>query len=140
MLFIVETQPSMKRKVLNATVALLIAIAISFSAVVGQALAGNFSLTCYDTNLSGSVLTSTCEEADGYTLNSSSIDLNPYIENIDGNLQWQPGNYWETCDSMEVIDSSIMSGYCKTRAQYWNQTGIDLDDHISNINGVLMYE
>ena len=95
----------MKNELLKSTVAFLIAVAMSFSVFVSQALAlGDFSGTCYNSYLDGSVLTSTCYKADGYTPNTSSIDLNSYIENIDGTLKWQPDNYIETCRYMELID------------------------------------
>ena len=131
----------MKNGLLKSAVAFLIAVAMSFSIFTSQALAlGDFSRTCYNSYLQGSTLTSTCYKADGRTPNRSSINLNPYIENVDGVLKWQPANYIETCRYMDLASPSIMAGECKTRAQYWVPAKIDLDDHIANINGVLTYE
>lgn len=131
----------MKNPLLKATVAFLFAVAMSFSIFSSQALAlGGFSQTCYDSNLSGPILTSSCEKADGYTLETSFIDLNGVIENVDGSLEWQPDNFFETCRNLELVSPSAMVAECKTRAQYWNDTIINLDEHIANINGVLTYE
>jgi hypothetical protein len=114
---------------------------MSVSMFAGQALAlGDFSQSCYSTSISGSTLTSTCYKADGRTPNTSSIDLNSVIENVDGVLKWQPANYIETCRYMKIEGASEMAGQCKTRDQRWVDTSIDLDDHIANINGTLTYE
>ncbi|NER34579.1 MAG: cyanovirin [Oscillatoria sp. SIO1A7] len=131
----------MKNGLLKAAVAFLFAAAMSISTFASQAWAlGDFSQTCYSSSISGSTLSSTCYKADGYTPNKSSINLNPYIENVDGVLKWQPDNYIETCRGMDLVSKSDMAGECKTRSQVWQKTGINLDDHIANINGVLTYE
>nr|1N02_A Chain A, Cyanovirin-N [Nostoc ellipsosporum] len=48
----------------------------------------NFSQTCYNSAIQGSVLTSTCERTNG-GYNTSSIDLNSVIENVDGSLKYE---------------------------------------------------
>ncbi len=131
----------MKNKLLKVAVAFLFAAVMSVSLFAGQALAlGDFSQTCLDTRVSGSTLTSSCYKVDGSTINMSSIDLNEWIANIDGNLKWRRGNYIETCRYMKMVSGSDMEGQCKTRDQRWVDTSIDLDDHIANINGTLTYE
>ena len=131
----------MKNGLLKAAVAFLFAVAMSMSAFASQAWAlGDFSQTCYNSSISGSTLSSTCYKADGFTPNYSSINLNSYIENVNGVLKWQPNNYIETCRGMGLVSNSYMAGDCKTRSQNWVGTEINLDDHIANINGVLTYE
>uniref|UniRef100_C0HMD8 Cyanovirin-N homolog n=1 Tax=Didemnum molle TaxID=322843 RepID=CVNH_DIDMO len=101
---------------------------------------GDFSKSCYGSSVSGSTLSSTCYKADGYTPNPTSINLNPYIENVDGVLKWQPGNFIETCRNTELAGPSLMAAQCLTRDQRLVPAEINLDDHIANINGVLKFE
>ncbi|MEB3282925.1 MAG: CVNH domain-containing protein [Lyngbya sp.] len=124
----------------KASVALLFVFALSFGLFTNSAFAGKFSLTCYNTSISGSTLYSSCERADGYTINETSINLNSIIENVDGSLMWQPSNFFETCRGLSLDGGSIMTAECKTRDQRWNSTKINLDDHIANIDGTLRYE
>ena len=70
----------------------------------------------------------------------TSIDLNPVIENVDGQLEWQPANFIETCDYAQLASPSIMIAECKTRSQELVPTFVDLDEHIANIDGTLMFE
>ncbi|MEB3343009.1 MAG: CVNH domain-containing protein [Okeania sp.] len=131
----------MKNRLFKAVVAFLFTVAISFGMFANQAWAlGDFSQSCYNSNVMGSLLSSTCYRADGYTSNPTGIDLNPYIENVDGNLVWQPSNFIETCRFTELSGPSFLVGECKTRAQQWVSVVINLDDHITNRNGTLMYE
>ncbi|NER50480.1 MAG: cyanovirin [Symploca sp. SIO1A3] len=131
---------SKKNGFLRATVAFLSAVAMSFGMFTSHALAlGDFSQTCYNSNVSSSTLSSSCRRIDG-SINDTSINLNPYIENVDGTLVWQPNNFIATCRNTGLTSPSIMAAECKTRSQDWNDTSIDLDDHIANINGVLTYE
>lgn len=126
---------------IKATVAFGCACLISFGLLAHDALAlGQFSKNCADTDISGSVLTSTCYRADGSTLNTSSLDLNPYIENVDGFLVWQPSNFIETCSFTTIIGSSTLVTNCKSRDQALQHTEIDLNEHIANINGTLTYQ
>lgn len=125
----------------KAAVASFFVVAVSFMLFAGSAFAlGDFSMTCYDTHTSGSTLTSTCYKADGRTPQTSSIDLNKHIANIDGTLKWQPSNFIETCRYASIERSSTLTAQCKTRDQRWVSTKIDLDDHIANIDGTLKYE
>lgn len=124
---------------LKATVAFLFALVVSFNLVVNGALAlGQFSQTCTNIAVSGSELSATCEKANGGQDNTS-INLNPYIENVDGTLEWQPRNFIETCRNTSV-SGSLLKAECKTRNQNFVFTTINLDDHIANIDGELWYE
>ncbi len=123
----------------KASAALLFAFALSFGLFTNSAFA-EFSPACYYPGLDGSVLEAICARADGKTPNKTSIDLNEYIENVDGELKWQPGNFYETCRGFSLEGENILKAECKTRAQYWVPTKIDLDDHITSIDGTLRYE
>ncbi len=129
------------KSVLKLGFAILFTIVVSLGIFTHSAWAlGSFSLTCYDTSIDHSVLTSTCERAEGGVYETTSIDLNPIIENVDGELTWQPGDFILTCRGTDLIGSSQLVADCKTRDQRWVSTSIDLDDHIANIDGTLEYE
>lgn len=101
--------------------------------------AGDFSKTCADSSVSESTLYSVCERMDG-SLMETSIDLNPYIANIDGILMWQEDNFIETCHSTMLSDGSILEAECQKMDQSWMPTSIDLDEHIDNTDGTLVYK
>ncbi len=125
---------------LKTVACFLLAATMSFGLFSSQAWAlGDFSQSCFDTNISGSTLSSTCRRMNGSYM-STSIDLNPVIENIDGQLEWQPANFIETCYDTQLVGPSYMSAECKTRSQELVPTFVNLDDHIANIDGTLKYE
>ena len=131
----------MKNRLLKTAVAFLFAVAMSFSIFASQASAlGNLSQSCPTYSLDESTLYALCKKSDGEKLNPTSIDLNEYIENVDGALEWQPDKFIETCDHVRLYGASELIADCKTRAGYWASSKLDLDEHIANINGVLTYE
>ncbi|MBD2299226.1 cyanovirin [Nostoc sp. FACHB-87] len=127
------------KSVLKLCIAVLFTFVVSFMTTNSALALGQFSLTCRNTSIQGSVLTSTCERASGGVYKTSSINLNPEVENVNGSLKWQPGNFIETCRGTQLVGSRL-SAQCKTRAQQWVSTTINLDDHIANIDGTLKYE
>jgi len=107
----------------------------------GSALAlGQFSKSCSSSVIEGSVLTSTCQTTHYPDTKTTSLDLNPFIENVDGTLKWQPGRFNSTCTSTQLSGPSTLSARCHMRDQSLHDTTIDLDDHVANINGTLTYE
>lgn len=125
----------------------LFAVFLSFNLVVDQAKAtGQFSQTCYDINISGSTLSATCEKADGYTPKDTSIDLDQYIGNLDGTLSWGDEKFSLTCENIglaQLLSSRqlVLSAKCEKRDGItYDQSDIELDDHIANIDGTLKYE
>ncbi|WYL93924.1 MAG: CVNH domain-containing protein [Gloeotrichia echinulata IR180] len=129
------------KSVLKLSLVVLCTFFVSFSILTDSALAlGQFSQTCSNSVIQGSSLTSTCERAQGGVYKTTSIDLNPVIENVDGMLKWQPSNFIQTCRNTQLSGSSILDAECKTRDQRFVSTRIDLDNHIANIDGTLTYE
>lgn len=127
---------------LKICVTFLCALFLSLNLAIGNAWAtGEFSQTCVDINVDGSTLTATCEKADGYTLSTSSIDLNSYIANLDGTLSWDGDQFALTCDNTGLAGGSRLRAECE-KADGVTHLGsyIDLDDHIANIDGQLQYE
>ena len=125
--------------VVGTVVAFLFAFAVSFNALISDAWAlGDFSQTCRNASISGSVLSASCEKANG-GYQDTSIDLNPNIGNVDGSLSWADQNFIQTCRNTS-LSGSTLKGECKTRDQSWTNASINLDTHIANINGSLQYE
>lgn len=125
--------------IVKVVLTFLLACIVSFNLLVDKAMAtGNFSQTCKDIEFNDSTLTANCRTING-TYEVSSIDLNPYIENVDGQLEWQPGNFIATCNT-SMIYGPILEAECKTRDQRFVSTEIDLDEHIANIDGTLKFE
>ncbi len=118
----------------------------------GKALAtGQFSLTCYNIQLYApnysktAKLTADCRRRDGSIHYRTSINLNDYITNNNGRLQWQPrGDFQESCYDSDVETEGSTGLYIRTfcldRQQYPHEAYINLDEHIANINGDLIYE
>ena len=132
------------KTLLKLLVCLLFTVSVSLGVFPRDALAvGQFTLTCDNINICGSILSATCKKID-QTPQSTSLDLDPFIENVDGVLKWQPSRFIVTCGSTQVKENSnkttTMSAYCLTRDQRPVATNINLDDHIANINGVLTYQ
>lgn len=128
------------KSVLKLALVVIATVVLSFGLTNTAWALGSFSLTCNNTVIKGSVLTSSCERAQGGVYQTSSIDLNPIIENVDGSLTWQPSNFIETCRNTQLAGSNQLKAECKTRAQQFVSTTINLDDHIANIDGQLKYE
>lgn len=128
------------KNILKTVVCSLVAVLFSFGLFSSQAWAlGDFSKSCYNSKIDGPYLVSDCRTANGSVNYDTYINLNPYIENVDGNLKLQPSNFYETCRNLEV-DVNVLYAECKRRDQSWNYTRINLDDHIANIDGNLKYE
>ncbi|MDZ8187766.1 MAG: CVNH domain-containing protein [Nostoc sp. ChiSLP02] len=127
---------------LKICVAFLCAILMSFNIAIANAWAtGEFSQTCNDISVEGSTLTASCEKADGYTISASSIDLNPYIANLDGTLSWDGNKFALTCDNIGLAGTNRLRAECERADQEtYLGTYINLDEHIANIDGQLKFE
>lgn len=133
------------KKTFRILVYCLLAIALSFGFMTSNAWAtGQFSQTCEKIELSGSRLSASCETISGrYT--KTSIDLDRYIGNIDGTLEWGDALFSLTCHDLDLAQSLrggtyVLAGNCETRDQENSATEINLDEHIANIDGELEFE
>ncbi len=127
---------------LKICVTFLCAIFLSFSIAIANAWAtGEFSQTCENISVEGSILTADCEKADGYTLSTTTIDLNPYIANLDGTLSWDGDKFALTCDNIGLAGRNRLRAECE-RADGVTYLGtyINLDEHVANIDGQLKFE
>jgi hypothetical protein len=118
------------------------AIFLTFNLLIGNAWAtGGFSQTCENISVDGSNLTAICEEADGFTRSKTSIDLNQYIGNIDGTLEWGDERFSQTCEKIGLAGKNRLRAECE-KADQRSSLGsyLNLDEHIANINGSLEFE
>ena len=98
-----------------------------------------FSLTSTDVKLEGSKLKARCKDRSG-NYHDSEIELNNYIENIDGVLTWLPnGNFAASCHTVLLV-GSVLKCQSATRTGQFRDASISLDEKISNFNGKLVYK
>jgi hypothetical protein len=84
------------------------------------------------------ILSAQCRDSEG-TYHQSEIDLNSYITNNDGVLQWRPhGNFSANSKSIK-LDGAVLKSKCQMENGTWLSSQINLDDKISNCNGKLIY-
>lgn len=132
--------------------AFLLACVISLTGIVDGAMAtGQFSQTCEDIGLGQSLstraylLNAQCEKIDG-SFQATSIDLDESIGNLNGTLSWGDANFSKTCKDIGLGQDFLTREYTlnaqceKVDGITYEQTDINLDEHIANIDGVLEYE
>ncbi|MBD2536916.1 hypothetical protein H6G97_49975 [Nostoc flagelliforme FACHB-838] len=108
------------------------------------ALAGGFSKSCVNRQVSiasdGAYLDALCTKANGSKV-PSRLRISDYIANYGGNLSWAlgGGGFHISCRSVKypVLFQLFMTASCADGRGGWVNTGIYLDEKISNQNGVL---
>ena len=101
--------------------------------------AGDFSGSCTNATVSGSTLSATCKKMDGSS-SDTQINLNDHIVNTDGALDWaENGKFMGSCSNTN-LDGSTLKASCKKMDQSTNNTSINLDAHIANMDGVLTFQ
>lgn len=98
-----------------------------------------FSLSSSDIHLDGSQLKARCKDRAG-SYHDSSIELNNYIANIDGELRWQANGNFIASSRKVSLAGSVLRCQSRTRGGDWRDTSVNLDDKISNFNGKLIYK
>lgn len=98
-----------------------------------------FSRSSTDIKLEGSHLKARCKDRAG-RYQDSAIELNNYIENIDGLLKWQPNGNFIANSRDVVLKGPMLECQSKTRNGAWRYTSINLDEKIFNYNGKLIYK
>lgn len=121
--------------------------------LASSAMAGGFSGSCENLKLqfptSGGVfLEADCKDETGNP-NHSTINLNDYIANMNGDLVWlENGNFSATCDRPELAgigsqstNSATLVVMCRTGGYIpFQPNRFNLDERITNRNGTLVYE
>jgi len=98
----------------------------------------SFSQTSKEIRLeSGRMLHALCRKWTDGSYVPSSLDLNPYIANIDGHLEWSwQGDYVDTTKNIELL-GTYLQAECRNREGTYILSRINLDEKILNDNGVL---
>lgn len=128
------------KTLLSSITAICFSLFLAFAFVpAAPAFAGNFSQTCSDATISGSTLSASCRSRNG-SYNSTSINLDSQIGNINGTLERGDHDFSQTCRGIELFNGGTMKGECKTRDQRWVSTSLNLDGFIDNTDGVLKFD
>ena len=123
------------------TLALLgfVSMTVGFLNPLGKpALANNFSRSCGEYRLDGTILRASCRNPSG-NARQTSLDLNRGIANRDGNLRKGGSGYASTCRNI-TLDRVTLRGQCLTTNRDWRATSLNLDSIISNRNGTLVFD
>ena len=113
-----------------------------------QALRGDFSMTCQNLKLKSvnfsqtAMLTADCIRRDKSTHTGAQINLNDYITNNHGRLQWSPGagDFQQSCSGDFLFPTGVLTAFCRGGQQMENPLPINLNLHIANDNGDLKYK
>ncbi|MCG5060772.1 MAG: CVNH domain-containing protein [Limnoraphis sp. WC205] len=126
--------------------ALLFVCVLSLNLVINPAMAtGQFSKTCEDIKLDGSILSASCERIDS-SHQDTSINLDNFIGNLNGSLSWGDHLFSLTCKDIGLGQSLstreyVLSAQCeKADGKTYVLTEITVDEDIANIDGLLEYE
>jgi len=116
-----------------------ITLATKTPATGTSSVTGDFSKSCENSIISDSTLTSSCRKVDGTSVDTT-INLNNHIGNTDGVLSWiENGNFTLSCKSISLNNGNTLGSSCRKVDQSSNDTSINLDEHIANIDGVLTF-
>ncbi|KAB5589403.1 Cyanovirin [Ceratobasidium theobromae] len=96
--------------------------------------------TSRNVSLNGSTLRAECQRRDGSWGSWSEINTNNFLGNIDGNFQWGDANWTLTARNTH-FNSPIVTSDLQRRDQSWvSGRTVNLDEHIANIDGQLIYQ
>lgn len=109
------------------------------------ALAGDFAISCDE--IGGFeedgryILAADCEDTDGL-INLAEISISDFVANYGGNLSWAnpPGNFNQSCQNIDVDEDGILSADCGDGRGNVIGTELNLNERISNQDGVLDYD
>jgi hypothetical protein len=115
------------------------------------ALAGGFAEHCEDFHdfedegryyLKANCLESGRDPNDIFGYNPTEIAISDFIANYNAHLSWAvpPGIFHKSCRHMDVDEDGILSADCKDFRGNYLGTQLDLNERISNQNGVLSYD
>ena len=97
---------------------------------------GGFSATSKDIHLSGAELQAKCQANDG-SYKDSTLDLNKYIGNIEGCLEWHSAGFADSSKDISLSGSSYLLAKCQTSQGSYYATAINLDELVINVDGQL---
>ncbi|MBD2778667.1 CVNH domain-containing protein [Iningainema tapete] len=105
------------------------------------ALAGGFKRTCEGIRVTGALLQARCARANGEKV-SAQLNLSDGIANRDGRLAWSlgGGGFERTCRSIKYPVLGLLGAVCGDGRGGESSTAINIDEKISNQNGVLAFD
>ncbi|MGI2908337.1 CVNH domain-containing protein [Tolypothrix sp. VBCCA 56010] len=111
------------------------------------AVAGAFIKTCsnirVDFNNDRAILLAECYNNKGQ-IRRSNLLISNYVANYTGALSWAtpPGNFQKSCRSAGIVDRNQgwLTAKCGNGKGGWVTSEINLDERVSNQNGVLDYD
>jgi CVNH domain len=131
----------------------IVGVSANLAMPIGKAQArGDFSLSCVNLNVMSTdfsntaLLTADCTNQHGRSV-PASINLNDLIaDDQDGNMQWASHGHFQRSCLHSGIENPFneprphnLAAFCLRENQSEVLTDIDLDQHIANINGKLMF-
>ena len=101
---------------------------------------GNFSNSCGSIriNRGSTTLRAVCRRKNGTQINTS-LNLNPFIGNVNGKLTWGSSNFALTCGPVNLINLSFISTQCRAKNGNLVTTTLNLNEKIANDDGRLTY-
>ena len=100
---------------------------------------GAYFKTCRELKLIGSTLSGLCQDM-RQRWKPTSLDLGGCITNNNGNLQTGGAAYQNSTKNCQLLAFKTLSCLSQTINGQWRRSSIFLDNHISNINGVLKFD
>jgi len=122
--------------------AILIA-ALLLAVMAGQAMAQgrNFSYTCMNIRLNGTILTADCRTKGGTYNYGATINLDVIIGNRNGNLEFENNSFSKTCTDISVttMPHAALWATCRTYQGGLHRSILNLDNFIGNYDGWMRY-
>ncbi|KAF8905124.1 Cyanovirin-N [Gymnopilus junonius] len=95
-----------------------------------------FSESTEKITITKGVLSALCKKADNKTSVQSSISLNDYIGNVDGELTWGGRGFSHVAENVHITNGLLVAKL-KNQAGKLVESTLDLNQHIQNTDGVL---
>jgi hypothetical protein len=124
-------------------------LSVNTKSSVGREFRGEFTLSCRNIEYTHSFFGPSLKACCAPNCQTTSIDLSKHITNDRGTLKWveRGGDYHISCaraQNIPPLDSNgqrtILTLSCETgRGDERRITSVDLDEHIANRNGRLVY-
>eukprot|EP01090_Pellita_catalonica_P016547 TRINITY_DN4764_c0_g1_i1.p1 TRINITY_DN4764_c0_g1~~TRINITY_DN4764_c0_g1_i1.p1 ORF type:complete len:100 (+),score=20.09 TRINITY_DN4764_c0_g1_i1:348-647(+) len=97
-----------------------------------------FAQSARDVSLVGAVVQCIAKKANGAE-NDTYFDTDTRLGNSDGVFAWGGTNWSITARKQQINESGILSAELRNCKGQWVAASIDLNEHLSNDNGNLVY-
>ena len=98
----------------------------------------SFSESSRNIHLIGSVLSAECCTAEGDWIESQ-INLDTCLGNISGSFEWGQENFSLSAQDIQLEDMTLSAGLATEDGENFTNSRVNLDEHISNIDGQLTF-